>query len=142
MKTLKKEELRRLLESAAKAIGGVHQDSAKRVGVELVMHETASFPFWMVDGRHDSQWKPHLDDGDSRQLEVELGITVTPYPIYSMPKHSVITEQKRIADQDSQPNPTRAIELYGDDPAAATRLAILRTAAAIGNAIPHQGETS
>lgn len=115
-----KEELRKLLEVAAKAHGGISSDG---IG-------------GFYDMERDELWAPLLDDGDSRRLEVALGIAVTPYPIFSMPKHSVIAKLHRNTDQIGVPNPTEVVEAYGDDPCAATRLAVLRVAAAIGKEMP------
>ena len=118
------EELRRLLDLAAKAVGkDIDQDRYDED--------------WGFAIRHSSKWwAPHIDDGDSRRLAVALGIAVTPYPIFSMPKHSVIAKLHRNTDQIGVPNPTEVVEAYGDDPCAATRLAVLRVAAAIGKEMP------
>lgn len=114
------EELRELLEKAAKAVGySARTDLTYEDGV-------------VVDG--GIVWKPHTDDGASRRLQVALGISVTPYPIYSLPKHSVIAKQHRNGGQMREANPTEVVEVYGDDPEAATRLAVLRCAAAVWDA--------
>lgn len=78
------------------------------------------------------EWDP-LDDNDaSRNLQVMLGISVIPYPFYSMPKHSVIAKRQQVPDVLRTANPTEVIVQYGNDPEAATRLAVLRCAAEIG----------
>ena len=114
---------RELLELAAKAYG-VLVKIASENGRGLKVHGRSSW------------WNPLTDDGDALRLAVELDISVTPYPIYSKPRHSVIVKQRRRGDMMREVNPTEMIELYGDDPAAATRRAIVRTAASIGEAMP------
>lgn len=119
------QEQRRLLELAAKAIGfDLH---INLVGASQLFK----------DGEYVRFWKPHDDDGDSRRLEVKLGIQVTPYPIYDETKHSVLARKCRLGSEDNgigEPDTDSLewIELYGGDPCAATRLAVLRVAAAIG----------
>ena len=79
-----------------------------------------------------TEWNSLQDDGDALRLAVALGISVTPYPIYNEDvRHSVLAKQRRRSDTLRETNPTEVIELYGDDPFAATRRAITRAAAAI-----------
>lgn len=116
---------RELLELAAKAAGikidtdtfGEYQDAHRGMVV--------------ADGEH---WNPLCDDGDAFRLAVKLGISILPYPVYAEQKHSVIAKQRRMSDTMRIANPTETIELYGDDPCAATRRAIVRAAAAIAKA--------
>lgn len=105
-----------MLELAAKAAG---------VSWEGVLRDGGVF---VHEGR---QWDPLTDDGDALRLAVKLGISIEPYPIYNEVKHSVITKQRRRSDQLREANPTESIELYGDDPDAATRRAIVHAAAKI-----------
>lgn len=79
-------------------------------------------------------WNPLKDDGDALKLAVKLGITVTPYPIYAKPKHSVIAKQYRNTDSMRERNPTEVVEIYNNDSMAATRRAIVRCAALLYNA--------
>ena len=80
-------------------------------------------------------WNPLVKDDDALRLAAKLGISITPYPIYnSEARHSVIAKQRRRSDTLREANPTEVIELYGDDPAAAWRRAIVRCAAEIGRA--------
>lgn len=84
-------------------------------------------------------WDPLTDDGDALRLAVKLGICVTPYPIYNeAARHSVVAKQRRRSDTLREANPTEVIELYGDDPLAATRRAITRAAAQLAQSA--QGE--
>ncbi len=76
-------------------------------------------------------WNPIDDSGDALRLAVKLGLSVVPYPIYQPEKHSVIVKQRRQSDTMREANPTQVMELYGDDPYAATRRAIVLAAAAI-----------
>lgn len=77
-----------------------------------------------------SAWNPLTDDGDALRLAVKLAIAVTPHPIYRHPKHSVEASRKPLDYAQGE-----VIELYGDDPCAATRRAIVRAAAAIGKSL-------
>lgn len=87
-------------------------------------------------------WNPRDDDGDSRRLEVKLGIKVVPYPIYREEKHGVIASRKCWAppEGDNTCFGPEVIERYGDDPCAATRLAVLRVAAEIGRQMKEQSK--
>lgn len=79
------------------------------------------------------RWNPLTDDGDALRLAVKLGISTLPYPIYNeSERHSVIAKQRRRSDMMREANPTEVIEVYGDDSCAATRRAIVRSAAEIG----------
>lgn len=108
-----------LLELAAKAAGNI----------EYFWTENGNLVLSAPDGK---QWNPLTDDGDALRLAVKLGISITPYPIYSTEHHSVICKQRRKSDTMREANPTEVIELYGNDTYAATRRAIVRAAAAIG----------
>jgi hypothetical protein len=84
-------------------------------------------------------WNPLTDDGDALRLAVKVGIKVMPYPIFSNQKHSVVASRRWFAPPDDDENTyigSEVVELYGDDPAAATRRAIVRAAAAIAKATP------
>jgi hypothetical protein len=119
---------RELLEMAAKAAG-------------LAAHWSSALDDWQkdltdpyVDGK---KWNPLDDDGAALRLAVKLGLAVVPYPIYSKPKHSVIAKQydhARYFRGKGQDVLIEEVEVYGDDPAAATRRAIVRAAAEIGKA--------
>ena len=87
-------------------------------------------------GEAPAGFAPLESDADSRLLEVTLGLCVTPYPIYSTPKHSVIVVQHRPGDMDRESNPTEAVEVYGDDARAATRRAVALYAARVAQAVP------
>lgn len=112
---------RSLLERAAKAAGYV-----------LGQHSQKEWAFTLGG----MEWNPLTDDGDALRLAVRLGISTMPYPIYNeAERHSVIAKQRRRSDMLREVNPTEAMELYGDDPCAATRRAIVRAAAEIGRAM-------
>lgn len=111
---------RELLELAAKA-------------VELDWFKHTDGGLWLKSG---GIWNALADDGDALLLAVNLGISITPYPIYnSEERHSVIAKQRRRSDTLREANPTEVIELYGNNPAAAWRRAIVRCAARIGGAV-------
>lgn len=80
------------------------------------------------------RWNPLDENYDAFELAVKLGLAVVPYPIYAKPKHSVIAKQydhARYLRGEGQDGLIEEIEVYGDDPAAATRRAIVRAAAAL-----------
>lgn len=120
---------RELLEVAAKT-ASMHPDHWLWNGHgmrELYVHSVPDCGF------QGETWNPLTDDGDALRLAAKLGISITPYPIYnSLQRHSVIAKQRRSSDTMREANPTEVIELYGDDPAAAWRRAIVRCAAEIG----------
>lgn len=112
---------RELLEWAAKAHGGLEY--------------VAECDAWIhvePDGQRSAWWDALHDDADALRLATACGLSIEPYPYYDMPKHSVIVKQRRRGDQMRETNPTEVVEVYGDDPYAATRRAIVRAAASIG----------
>ena len=72
-------------------------------------------------------WNPLESDGDALRLAVDLDLAIVPYPIYNKQKHSVLVQKKNLDESRFE-----KMELHGDDPRAATRRAITRAAAAIG----------
>ena len=110
---------RELLEMAAKAAGYVVDEDFDRTDIR----STTGAPV---------TWRPLDDDGDALRLAVRLGICVEPYPVYQPEKHSVMVKQRCQLDTLRVPNKTECLELYGDDPYAAIRRAIVRCAASIG----------
>lgn len=108
---------RELIELAGKAIGCVHIDDAKHIGIELVTADDAWAPFWMVDGKHCSHWNPLDNDGDALRLAVKLWLVVDPggngWPTGA--------EVKTL-------NGITVFEPLGDDADAAVRRAIVRAA--------------
>lgn len=106
--------------------------AAKAAGISLQWGNYTNSPDYMSDGYHQP-WNPLIDDGDALRLAVELGISITPYPIYNEnERHSVIAKQRRKSDTMRETNPTEVVEIYGGDPCAATRRAIVRAAAEVG----------
>lgn len=85
--------------------------------------------------KHFIEWAPLDDDGDALRLAVTLGIKVTPYPIYEQPKHSVLADRLALSPEGTMG--PQVIEIYNDDPMAATRRAIVRAAAEIGSTNDH-----
>ena len=108
-------ELRRMLELAAKAAGPSVQMGYFGSGRCWVQPDEVLGGF--------KPWRPHADDGDSRRLEVKLQIDVKQYGDFV------------VAWFDGGFIGTGRI-LYDCDPYAATRLAVLRAAVAIGEAMP------
>ena len=82
------------------------------------------------------RWSPLVRDDHALRLAVKLGISLTPYPIYQHEnRHSVIAKQRRETDTLREINPTEMVEVYKDDPYAATRRSIVRAAAEIGRSM-------
>ena len=104
---------RELLELAAKAVGYWNKQ------------------FNCYEGPMD--WDALENNDDAFWLMVKLGISITPYPIYSeKERHSVIVKQRRASDTMREVNPTEVVEVYGEDKFSATRRAIVCCAAEIG----------
>ena len=109
--------------------------AARAAGIELSFWEGVCRN---VTGLHEManiyaapHWNPLTDDGDALRLAVDLDLAIVPYPIYNKQKHSVLVQKKNLDESRFE-----KIELHGDDPYAATRRAITRAAAAIGESMP------
>jgi hypothetical protein len=116
-------ELRELLEMAAKAVGldltPIEVDNVEYQG------DNRLIGFMTDPAKWQRGWfSPHADDGDSRRLEVDMEIAVE--------IHSGVAWAYTLDDRLSE----ILGEPLGSDPCAATRLAVLRAAAAIGRAMP------
>lgn len=108
------EEIKRLLELAAKAAGyKVVGDRHSGDGLNVLVGGRV----WV--------WRPHADDGDSRRLEVQLRINVQ----FGCHEECSVNAYRYDADCDVE-------EFGGNDANKNTRLAVLRAAAAIGEAMP------
>ena len=109
-------DTKELIELASKAVGAVRGDWGMNC-------------FWL-DG---TEWNPITNGADSRSLQVTLDIAVIPYPIYGLPKHSVIAKQYQSGDMMREQNPTEIIERFCDHPSkeSAYNMAVLRCAAEI-----------
>jgi len=110
-------ERRRLLELAAKAAGIV-------LGEHIGIHKD-----YFANENTGKEWNPADADGDSRRLEVRLMLEVY---------HA--ENDGEIVCVVGYSGPIGRIlyimEPHGDNPCEATRLAVLRAAAAIGEAMP------
>jgi len=98
--------------------------AAKAAGYNLEEHydDDQYYP-WCAET--DAFWNPLLDDGDALRLAVKLNMGI------SIPIHQTIKADV-ICFSDSRVN----IREEGDDPYAATRRAIVRAAAVIGQEMP------
>ena len=121
---------RELLELAAKAAGYTtnHPWNAERL--------TFNPPVYALyvlneNGVVHTVWNPLDDSGSAMNLAVDLDLAIVPYPIYNKQKHSVLVQKRNLDESRFE-----KMELHGDDPRAATRRAIVRTAAEIGKAMP------
>ncbi len=115
-------ELRRLLELAAKA--------AQAAGANIIDSEAGPqiFERYASDGSECYRiWLPNYDDGEALRLAVLLRMKVYPGEAYCW--DAAVADYSHsfsgVCDEDEEP-----------DTFAATRLAVLRAAAAIGEAMP------
>ena len=113
---------RELIELAAKAYG--------EIPIPLVWIRPFDNELTPINNRGEP-WNPLNDDGDALRLAVDLDLAIVPYPIYNKQKHSVLVQKKNLDESRFE-----KMELHGDDPRAATRRAITRAAAAIGETMP------
>jgi hypothetical protein len=120
-------DTREMLELAARAIS---LDLAEWTGPDDQLFPNS---FWAP--ALTSYWNPLVPGADAMRLATRLGLSIEPYPFYEPVKHSVIVRQRRRGDQLRESNPTEVVELYGDNPDAATCLAIVKCAAKIGEAM-------
>lgn len=127
---MKPEELRRLLELAAKA-AGMNDWQWREESQALAHYNTAMACFYCDHAGDAITWHPADDDGDSRRLEVVLGISVIRRPggigatsYYPRQPVGIFWENfdEEVATTDER--------------LSATRLVVLRSAAAIGEAMP------
>ena len=109
---------RELLQFAAKAAGV--RGKYNGIACEFYLEE------WELDPANQgrSWWNPLVDDGDAMRLAVKLGMCVDCVDGSMMVEFFVKDKIKHIG-----------IEIYTDDPYAATRRAIVRAAAEIGKAM-------
>lgn len=93
------------------------EDAARAAGIELVW---STEPGWApkLKGQRMQSWNPLDDDGDALRLAIKLRIDIVHEP------HDKV--RAVFADRFADP-----LEEYGNDPAAATRRAIVRAAAAL-----------
>ena len=116
---------RALLEMAAKAAGYTLTWGEEYI-VDGELIDCTDIPY-VVSGQPDEAnwyWDPLTDDGDALRLAVKLHIAPVFDPRYSM------------VHADPIGKPLQAVSVdYGTDPYAATRRAIVRTAAEIGKAM-------
>lgn len=110
------DNLKELLELAVKAAG----------------IDPRRLPHAWPDRFDDDIWSPHIDDGDALRLANLLRINIQRETLMTDPSYppSINCGQCGLADTGWAEEPE------GDDPDAATRLAILRAAAAIGKIMP------
>lgn len=108
---------RELLERAARAMGW-RLVSYSETGTSIVPGGTAVV---VADGRTFG-WRPLTDDGDSLRLAVALGMEVGCYRATGVSVATLIVP--------GSPGVIRCEEFHAHGPEAATRLAILRAAAA------------
>lgn len=111
------DELRRMLELAARAMGYVATESFRNG--EFRVHDKSD-QYWSF------AWNPHTDDGDSARMRSALGINVAWY--------GNLVECSTSAE-DSTDEWTELVADHNGDRNAALRLCALRVAAAIGESM-------
>jgi hypothetical protein len=113
---------RELLEKAAKAAG---IDVPKKLNNWLTYGDKYGFQWWNMDGtRTEKTFNPLNDDGDALRLAVKLHMCVTSFTDEIMVGCVIAKEGRNFQ------------EALNSDPCAATRRAIVRAAAAIGEQTP------
>lgn len=123
---------RKLLELAAKAAGIVIDKSATNgggrgnTGFDMLGNA-------VLDWHNKIKWNPLEDDGDALRLAVTLGIIVG---AYSKERFARVSWLQRPHDGDPKSVTSMLAEPINGDPLAATRRAIVRAAAAIGEKMP------
>ncbi len=105
------------------------EKAAKAAGLAVIIPAAHQRGLW-IEGLED-EWNPLTDDGDALRLAVDLGITIytnirTAYVLYG--NHPINADDREIT----------ATEEPGEDPHAATRRAIVRAAAQIGEHMEKQ----
>ena len=120
---------RKLLELAAKAAGLTINAKAQAERDAAMDPEAASL--WLSDGT--TAWNPRTNNGDALWLAVTLGIIVG---AYSKERFARVSWLQRPHDGDPKGVTSMLVEPVNGDPLAATRRAIVRAAAAIGEKMP------
>jgi hypothetical protein len=114
------QELREMIELAALAVGmEIKRCSVDPNGYSVQEKDLHGCPYpWRP-------WAPNADDGDSRRLEVVLGMDVIQHSKLKDGRQEVAVFHGNLLE----------LEPHGNDPLAATRMAVLRCAAEVGLAI-------
>ena len=97
--------------------------AAKAGGIDLLWHSFSKIPSLWEGLGSDTVWTPLTDDGDALRLAVKLGLNIMQQPDCAEPWVDICGPD------------VEADELYGTDPYAATRRAIVRAAAEIGRSM-------
>lgn len=117
---------RALLEKAAKAAGLDFNHQWYSADSGILVWDAATGEFESKD------WNPLTDDGDALRLAVKLGIQIRQYPIYDTPRFAAYACEAKWDSDAQRAAGSDALVNYDGDPYAATRRAIVRAAAAIG----------
>jgi hypothetical protein len=105
--------------------------AAKAAGMDLAW-DVPPTPYYVKDGAGLRDWNPLTDDGDALRLSVKLGLLV-----YVMPDAgftAIRLPGEHIGGKYDE------VQTHDADPYAATRLAIVRAAASIGQSLETQSE--
>lgn len=121
-----KHDIKRMLELAAKAIG---KEITWRGEYPTIAYSDEEVE--KLDGIEGYRWNPASYDGDSRKLEVTLGLLVD-VDWDSRTATAVVPDRAEMAR-----NIVHIVNIpEGSDGMAETRLAVLMAAAAVGEAMP------
>jgi hypothetical protein len=110
---------RELLEAAAKA-AGIDAEWHSDDDADFYAEHEGMFLKGARSPDNNKYWNPLTDDGDAFRLAVKLGLNIMQQPDCAEPWVDICGPD------------VEADELYGNDPYAATRRAIVRAAAEIG----------
>ena len=101
--------------------------AAKAAGIVGVWHERGQcIHVTDCEGMSDIWWRPLTDDGDALRLAVRCKIAVNPMTVDGL------NRDRHESTAGCVKRWTSCIEMHDGDPLAATRRAIVRAAAAIG----------
>lgn len=117
--------VRELVELAAEAVGiqGAWQEFVNEPGAFIGRYAQPR------DGVTGYYWKPHTDDGDSMRLATDLGMSLKRTRLASANRTAAIAAE--IPRDDHHPRDISELVEIADDAGAATRMAVLRAAAAV-----------
>lgn len=98
--------------------------AAKAAGVKAKSKRDGTIRYFS----HGVEWNPLTDDGDALRLAVKLKLAIRPLEkcVFVESDPETLLGQSQFSE----------LEMYGSDPNAATRRAIVRAAAEIGKAMP------
>lgn len=92
-----------------------------------------SAEYGCIDGAPPA-WSPERNVADAASLALRIGLRITPYPIYTEPKHSVLVSKDELPGEENDDDWDRAesIIAFNNNPEAALCKAVCDVAEKIG----------